>query len=209
MRRLVPRFPRPGPGASQHPVPRCHRYYRFVRLLCLLCASSPVSLDWRYSTIYIRCREMQRSFPSSWGIPVNTCPGLGTPVALPDLALSARQMLPSARLTASASTTMKDFGAEFLTAHVLAIYASHPSGHPVEWQDSLPDCQLRLCPGWTFTNKIPLKGFIYSCLIPPFPSLAWRDSLDSHRNVRLTFSGRKSAADTVKSGPPICLFVCG
>jgi hypothetical protein len=109
---------------------------------------------------------------------VNTCPGLGTPVAPLDLALSVQQMLPSARLTASASTTTKDFGAEFLTAHVLAVYASHPSGCPVEWQDSLPGCQLRLCPGWTFTNKIPLKGFIYSCLIPPFPSFAWRDSPD-------------------------------
>src|SRR5215813_216054 len=121
---------------------------------------------------------MQRSFPSSWGILVNPCPGLGTPGAPLDLALSVQQMLPSARLPASVSTTTKDFGADFLTAPVLAVYASHPSGHPVEWQDSLPGCQLRLCPGWTFTNKIPSKGFLYSGLIPPFPSFAWRDSLD-------------------------------
>jgi len=121
---------------------------------------------------------MQRAFPSSWGILMNTCPGLGTPVAPLDLTLSVQQIQPSAGLTASASTTTKDFGADFLTAHVLAVYASHPSGHPVEWQDSLPGCQLRLCPDWTFTNKIPLKGFLYSCLIPPFPSFAWRDSPD-------------------------------
>src|SRR5215813_4947191 len=133
MRRLVPRFPPPGPGASPPPVPRSHRSDRFVRLLYLLCASSPVSLDWRYS------------LPSSWGILVNTCPGLGTPGAPLDLALSVQQMLPSAGLPASASTTTKDFGADFLTAPVLAVYASHPSGHPVEWQDSLPGCQLRLC----------------------------------------------------------------
>src|SRR5262245_2903469 len=119
---------------------------------------------------------MQRSFPSPWGILVNPCPELGTPGAPLDLALSVQQMLPSARLTASASTTTKDFGADFLTAPVLAVYASHPSGHPVEWQDSLPGCQLRLCPGWTFTNKIPSKGFLYSGLIPPFPSFAWRDN---------------------------------
>src|SRR5262245_57941276 len=119
---------------------------------------------------------MQRSFPSPWGILVNPCPELGTPGAPLDLALSVQQMLPSARLPASASTTTKDFGADFLTAHVLAVYASHPSGHPVEWQDSLPGCQLRLCPGWTFTNQIPSKGFLYSGLIPPFPSFAWRDS---------------------------------
>jgi hypothetical protein len=78
--------------------------------------------------------------------------------------------------TTSTDDCRKD--TDFLTAHVLAVYASHPSGHPVEWQDSLPGRQLRLCPGWTFTNKIPLKGFLYSCLIPPFPSFAWRDSPD-------------------------------
>ena len=56
---------------------------------------------------------MQRSFPSSWGILVNTCPGLGTPAPPLDLALSVQQILPSAELTASASTTTKDFGADF------------------------------------------------------------------------------------------------
>src|SRR5262245_48591917 len=108
MRRLVPRFPPPGPGASQPPVPRSHRYYRFIRLLRTLCASSPVPLDWRYSSM----RGMLRYFPSSWGIHVNTCPGLGTPVAPLNLALSVQQILPSAGLTTSASTTTLDFGAE-------------------------------------------------------------------------------------------------
>lgn len=63
-------------------------------------------------------------------------------------------------------------------AHVLAVYASHPSGRPVEWQESLQGCPLRLCPGWTFTNKIPLKGFINSCSNSPLPSFAWRDCYD-------------------------------
>src|SRR5262249_50290997 len=69
-------------------------------------------------------------------------------------------------------------GAGFLTAHVLAVYASHPPGLPVEWQDSLPGCPLRLCPGWTFTNKLLLKGFIYSCSNSPLPSFAWRACYD-------------------------------
>jgi hypothetical protein len=56
MRRLVPRFPPPGPATSQPTVPRSHRYYRFVRLLRLLRALSPVSLDWRYS-LHISARE--------------------------------------------------------------------------------------------------------------------------------------------------------
>ena len=44
-------------------------------------------------------------FPSSWRIPLKACPGLGTPAAPSDLALTVTQMLPSARLTASASAT--------------------------------------------------------------------------------------------------------
>src|SRR5439155_23779381 len=51
-------------------------------------------------------------FPSSWRIPVKACPGLGTPAALSNLALAAAQILPSARLIASASATTNDFGAE-------------------------------------------------------------------------------------------------
>lgn len=105
-------LPSSGSRGISASVPRSHRYYRFVRLLHILHASSPVSLDWRYSSPPRRWREMQRSFPSSWGILVNTCPGLGTPVAPLDLALSVQQILPTAGLTASASTTTKDFGAD-------------------------------------------------------------------------------------------------
>src|SRR6202021_2770230 len=64
-----------------------------------------------------------------------------------------------------------DFGAGFLTAHFLAVYASHPSSHPVEWQDSLSACLLRLWPSWIFTNWISLKGFINSYLEFPLPKL--------------------------------------
>jgi len=50
--------------------------------------------------------------PSSWRILVKACPGLGTPAAPNDLALAVVQILPSARLMASASATINDFGAE-------------------------------------------------------------------------------------------------
>jgi len=43
---------------------------------------------------------------------VNACPGLGTPATLDDLAVTVVQILPSARLIASASATIYDFGAE-------------------------------------------------------------------------------------------------
>jgi len=43
---------------------------------------------------------------------VSTCPGLGTPADPNDLALTVVQILPSARLMASASATTNDFGAE-------------------------------------------------------------------------------------------------
>jgi hypothetical protein len=62
----------------------------------------------------------------TWGAPVETCPGLGTPAAPDDLALSVTRVLPSASLTASASATTTAFGAEFLTARFLTVYASHP-----------------------------------------------------------------------------------
>ena len=43
---------------------------------------------------------------------MKACPGLGTPAAPGILALAVAQMLPSARLIASASATINDFGAE-------------------------------------------------------------------------------------------------
>lgn len=47
---------------------------------------------------------MHRYLPSSWEIPLKACPGLGTPVAPDALAISVIRILPSALLTASAST---------------------------------------------------------------------------------------------------------
>src|SRR6266481_428335 len=51
-------------------------------------------------------REETGGLPGSWGIPVNACPGLGTPAAPNDLAVPVVRMLSSARLTASTSATV-------------------------------------------------------------------------------------------------------
>lgn len=59
MRCLVPPFPRPGPGAFQQPVPRCHQYYGFVRLLSILRAFPTVSLGWRYLPPPLVVQEMR------------------------------------------------------------------------------------------------------------------------------------------------------
>jgi len=89
------------------------------------------------------CRRRHEGLPSSWRIPVKACPGLGAPAAPSDLALTVARMLPSARLTASASATIKDFGAESARpASSLSTLRTHQS--PGEWQDSLLACQLRL-----------------------------------------------------------------
>jgi hypothetical protein len=100
-------------------------------------------------------------FPSSWRIPLKACPGLGTPAAPSDLALAVAQMLPSARLIASASATTNDFGAESSRPTSL-LSTLHPRRSPGERQDSLPACPLRLWPGWTYTSWILSKGFISS-----------------------------------------------
>jgi hypothetical protein len=74
---------------------------------------------------------------------VKACPGLETPAAPVDLALSVVRMLPSAGLTASASATIKDFGDESAQpASSLSTLRTHQL--PGEWQDSLLACQLRL-----------------------------------------------------------------
>src|SRR5882724_7500499 len=56
-------------------------------------------------------REETGGLPGSWRIPVKACPGLGTPAAPNDLAVSVVRMLSSAWLTASTSATANDFGA--------------------------------------------------------------------------------------------------
>lgn len=130
--------PLPSSGSRLASVPHLHRYYGFIRLLPALRWRSLVSLDHPLplppdAHSLLRPVHPYRSrpgpllsgeplpvyaggdwevFPSSWRILVKACPGLGTPAAPDDLALTVVQMLPSARLMASASATTNDFGAE-------------------------------------------------------------------------------------------------
>lgn len=59
--------------------------------------SISVSLDLAYLLI----RRRRGALPSSWGIPLKACPGLGTPAARHNLALSVVRFLSSAALTSS------------------------------------------------------------------------------------------------------------
>lgn len=121
-------------------------------------------------------------FPSSWRIPVRACPGLGTPAAPGDLALAAARMLPSARLIASASATTNDFGAESSRPTLLLSTLQPPpvSRREARLATGLPATALT---GLDFHQLDSYERFHQLILNSPFPSLAWRDSLDSHRTV--------------------------
>jgi len=179
--------PLPSSGSRLSPVPHLHRYNGIVRLLPALRRWSLVALDHPLPLPPGACSLLQpvhpyrlrpgpllsgapcplsaggdwEVFPSSWRVLVKACPGLGTPAAPNDLALAAVQMLPSARLIASASATTNDFGAESARpTSSLSTLRTRRSPH--EWQDSLPACPLRLWPGWTYTSWTLMKGFICS-----------------------------------------------
>lgn len=104
MRRLVPPFPRPAPG---------HLSFSSPLSSVLRVRKPPLHPSWlvsgfpRLAATFAQCipsQGMQRSVPSSWEIPLKACPGLGTPVVPDTLALAVTRILPSALLTASAST---------------------------------------------------------------------------------------------------------
>ena len=81
---------------------------------------SPVSLDHAVPPL----RRRRGGLPRSWGIPLRACPGLGTPAVRQEPRLTVLAMLPSVRLTTSASATMADFGAESARPAPLRVYAS-------------------------------------------------------------------------------------
>jgi len=127
--------PLPSGGSRLPPVPHLRRYYGVVRLLSARPGRLRSPSTARYLPLNARSfpwpghpsqpgpgplrqachaclvRKETRGLPGSWGIPVNACPGLGTPAAPNDLALSVVRMLSSARLTASTAATVNDFGA--------------------------------------------------------------------------------------------------
>ena len=91
-------------------------------------AAWPVWVGWCHSRM--AGGKKQGAIPGSWRIPLKARPGLETPAAPCDLALSVAQMLPSAETTASASATKYDFGAE--SARLASSLSTlHLTGHPV------------------------------------------------------------------------------
>jgi hypothetical protein len=182
-----------------------HRYYGFVRLLPALRGQPLVSLD-RPLPLPPDARSLLRPvhpyrsrpgsllpgeplplfaggdwevFPSSWRILVKACPGLGTPAAPNDLALTVAQMLPSARLIASASATTNDFGAESARPTYLLSTLQPPSVTRREARLATGPPATALT-GLDFHQLDSYERFHQLILNSPFPSLAWRDSLDSH-----------------------------
>jgi len=114
-------------------------------------------------------------FPSSWRIPVEACPGLGTPAAPGNLALSVAQMLPSARLIASASATMNDFGAESSRPTSLLSTLQPPSVTRREARLATGPPATALA-GLDLHQLDSFERFHLLISNPPLPSLAWRDS---------------------------------
>jgi len=197
--------PLPSSGSRLAPVPHLHRYYGFVRLLPALRWWSLVALDHPLPLPPDACSLLRpvrpyrprpgpllsgephplyaggdwEVFPSSWRIPVEACPGLGTPAVPNDLALAAVRMLPSARLMASASATTNDFGAESSRPTSLLSTLRPPSvtRREARLATGLPATALT---GLDFHQLDSFERFHQLILNPPFPSLAWRDSLDFH-----------------------------
>jgi hypothetical protein len=193
--------PLPSSGSRVPPVPHLPRYYGVVRLLQPVPAVS--GLPRRRGTSPLGCgvcspgrrihasrgraplrsggahaclvREEAGGLPGSWRIPVKACPGLGTPAAPNDLAFAVVRMLSSARLTASTSATVNDFGAA-PSRPASSLPTLLPRQSPGERQGSLPACPLRRWPGWILTSWIPSRGFGQPTRRPPLPDLAWRDS---------------------------------
>jgi len=88
-------------------------------------------------------------------------------------------MLPSAKLTASASRWWNDFGAETLAACFLAVYASHP---PVTQREATLATGLpaKALTGPDFHRLDFFEWFHRLISDPPLPRFSQRDSLDFH-----------------------------
>jgi hypothetical protein len=87
-------------------------------------------------------RERQEVLLGSRGIHLKACPGLGTPATPNNLALSVIWMLPSARLTASASRRQSI--SELNPRGLLPCCLRFARRSPGQAQDSLPACLLWL-----------------------------------------------------------------
>src|ERR1700756_746726 len=73
-------------------VPHLHRYYGLIRSLPVRRSPSLVALDHELPRSSRRDGEV---FPSSWKIPMKACPGLETPAAPLNLAISVHRTRPS------------------------------------------------------------------------------------------------------------------
>ena len=150
-------------------VPHLHWYYGVVRLL-LHPSAVPSGLPWRP----VPPPEEMGSSLGFLGNPFGNMPRArdsGGPRFV--LALTADRVQPSARITASASATTNDFGAESSRpTSLLCTLRTHQS--PGEWQHSLPACLLALA-GRDLHPLDSSKRFHLLITGPPPPSFSQRD----------------------------------
>src|SRR3972149_6753664 len=138
--------PLPSSGSRLTPVPHSRRYYEVVRLL----HAHPGRLR---SPLTARYLSAECAF-----VPLAGASNQPGPAAAPnDLAVTVVRMLSSARLTASTSATVNDFGAA-LSRPASSLPTLHPRQSPGGRQGSLPACPLRRWPGWAFTRLSPSRG---------------------------------------------------
>jgi hypothetical protein len=169
----LPSIPNPF-GLPWFPVPLQDTFFAPARVYPTL--YRPASLQVNHAYL---CQGRRQTLPGSWGTPLIACPGLGTPAAPDDLALTLARVLPSARLIASASATTKDFGADS-SRPATPLCTPHPKSHPSR-------CNTRYRPArYSFGRAgFPPAGSHRKVSsshvrIPLSQAFAWRDSLDSH-----------------------------
>ena len=104
---------------------------------------------------------------------MKTCPGLVTPAAPNDLALTVVQILASALTIASASRTLIDFGAESSRPAFLLSTLQPPSVTRREARLAT-SLSAKTLAGLDLHQLDSYERFHQLILNSPFPSLAWR-----------------------------------
>jgi hypothetical protein len=156
-------------------VPHLRRYYGLIRSLAVRHPRSLVALDRRLPLLYVAGGNCE-VFPSSWRIPLKTCPGLETPAAPGVLAISATRILPSVSIKTSASAIVVNFGAESSrpTSSLSTLRHGGSPHRDARLATGLPATALV---GLDFHQLDSFERFHPLTWTPPLPSFAWRDIL--------------------------------
>jgi hypothetical protein len=169
-------------------VPHLLRYYGVVRLLLHPCAVA-YGLPWRPR--FRSCEQRWRALLGSWGIPLEACPELVTPVT-PARPRSIGRPDAAFRLVNSVGIAISRISELNLRGLLPCCVRFAPTSRPVNGNTRYrPACSLWPC--GTCTRWTPSRGFTVSSSVPPLPSFSQRDnnagSLDPSRLWLLTATG--------------------